>query len=77
MIAMNHIIWHNLTHNDKLSLVDTLTSMRLSLLEKSRAKRQAKSKRKKRQKKEKTFKTQELREFFETMPEEMRKFIGG
>lgn len=69
-------LWHTLTHADKLSLVARLATMRLSLLEKARIRRAARSS-KKRRKKELTFKSAELREFFQTMPEEMKKFVGG
>ena len=76
MIAMNSILWHTLQHTDKLSLVKRLVTMRVSLLEKARAKRVARGT-KKRKKKEMTFKTAELREFFNTMPDDMKKFIGA
>ncbi len=77
MIAMNqHLIWSTMTRVDKLSHVCSLSTMRLGLLEKARVRRAAKSN-KKRKKKELTFKSAELREFFQTMPDEMRKFIGG
>jgi len=64
-----------MTRVDKLSHVCSLSTMRLGLLEKARVRRAAKGK--KRKKKELTFKSAELREFFQTMPEDMRKFIGG
>lgn len=75
MIAMNTIIWHTLQYAEKLSLVNQLVTMRLSLLEKARVRKAAKSSKKR--KKELTFKSAELREFFQTLPDEMKKFLGG
>ncbi len=77
MIAMSSIIWHNLQQAEKLSLVMRLNTMRLSLLEKARIRRAAHSSKKRSRKKELTFKSAELREFFQTMPDDMKKFIGG
>jgi len=77
MIAMKLHLWHTSTHVDKLSLVTRLATMRLSLLEKARIRWAAKSSKKRRKKKELTFKSAELREFFSTMPEEMKQFLGG
>ncbi len=77
MIAMNTIIWHNLQHTEKLSLVMRLNTMRISLLEKARIRRAAKSSKKRSRKKELTFKSAELRAFFDTMPADMKKFVGG
>lgn len=75
MIAMNTIIWHTLQYAEKLSLVKQLVTMRLSLLEKARVRKATKSS--SRRKKDMTFKSADLREFFQTMPDEMKKFVGG
>lgn len=77
MIAMNTVLWHTLLPADKLYLVTRLATMRLSLLEKARIRRAAKSSKKRRKKQELTFKTAELREFFNAMPDDMKKFVGG
>jgi len=69
-------VWSTMTRYDKLSKVCQLSTMRLGLLEKSRKRRAAKGGRKKREKKM-TFRTPELRAFFDTMPDDMRKFVGG
>ena len=77
MIAMKLHLWHTLEQAQKLTLVTRLATMRLSLLEKARIRRAAKSSKKRRKKKELTFKSAELREFFQTMPDEMKQFVGG
>ena len=77
MIAMKSILWHTLQQAEKISTVMRLGTMRISLLEKSRIRKAAKSSKKRSRKKELTFKSAELREFFQTMPSEMKKFIGG
>lgn len=77
MIAMKTTIpWYKLQHVAKLIKVRQLATMRISLLEKSRIRRAAKSS-KNRRKKEKAFRSAELRAFFDTMPDDMKKFVGG
>lgn len=75
MIAMK-LTWHKLQPSDKLSLVQRLHNMRISLLEKARARRATK-KTGKRKKKERAFRSDEFKRIFETMPDEMKKFLGG
>ncbi len=77
MIAMKNHLWHTLQLVDKQSLIARLNTMRVSLLEKARIRRAAKSTKKRSRKRELTFKSAELREFFRTMPDDMKHFIGG
>ena len=77
MTAINSVIlWHTMTRADKLSLICQLSTMRIGLLEKSRAKRAAKGRKKKLAVRNTEFKSPELRKFFDSMPDDMKRFIG-
>ena len=73
---MTATLWHTMTRVDKLSLICQLSTMRVGLLEKSRAKRATKGRKKKRAVRTTEFKSAELKAVFETMPDDMKKFIG-